>query len=154
MLHFLFLNLILIGAGVMCQANTMVEESVVRQGVDTFTSKLILQDIRQVRFHQSCIQMNNTIYYMQGPYLRSSQMVDDAESFRTDFYGCGSCLSNLKIGDSGVISSPYNSSDSCVWLLHTTQAAEIQIVCTSVNLPQCKVRYRLSVHLSTCQSAM
>eukprot|EP00090_Calanus_glacialis_P043392 TRINITY_DN76819_c0_g1_i1.p1 TRINITY_DN76819_c0_g1~~TRINITY_DN76819_c0_g1_i1.p1 ORF type:complete len:195 (-),score=42.29 TRINITY_DN76819_c0_g1_i1:95-679(-) len=120
MLHFLFLNLILIGDSVLCQANTMDEETVVRQGVDTFTSKLILQDIRQ------------------GPYLRSSQTLDDAESFRTDFYGCGSCLSNLKIGDSGVISSPHNSTDSCVWLLHTTQSAEIQIVCTSVNLPQCK----------------
>eukprot|EP00091_Calanus_sinicus_P007432 TRINITY_DN18495_c0_g1_i1.p1 TRINITY_DN18495_c0_g1~~TRINITY_DN18495_c0_g1_i1.p1 ORF type:complete len:198 (-),score=53.35 TRINITY_DN18495_c0_g1_i1:102-695(-) len=120
MLHFLFLNLILLGEGVMTQADTMVEETVVRQGVDTFTTKLILQDISQ------------------GPYLRSSQIVDDAESFHTDFYGCGSCLSNLKIGDSGVISSPNNSSASCVWLLHTTQAAEIQIVCTSVNLPQCK----------------
>merc|ERR1719474_1693996 len=31
-----------------------------------------------------------------------------------------------------------NSSHSCVWLLHTTQEAEIQIVCTSVHLPQCK----------------
>ena len=40
--------LFLLFVGVECQSDTLNEENVVRQGVDTFTSKLILQDIRKV----------------------------------------------------------------------------------------------------------
>ena len=40
--------LFLLFVGVQCQSDTLDEENVVRQGVDTFTSKLILQEIRKV----------------------------------------------------------------------------------------------------------
>ena len=77
------------------------------QGVDTYHTKILLEEISPLRPVQSTL------------------------------YGCGSCLSRLRPGSRGTITSSGNS--SCVWLLHTDTTAEIQLVCRQINLPSCKV---------------
>ena len=86
--------------------------TVVRQGVDSLHTKLLLDEIAQ-----------------------SAEL--PARTLQPNFYGCGSCLSRLRPGSRGTI---YNSGNSsCVWLLHTDTTAEIELVCRQINLPSCKV---------------
>jgi len=63
--------------------------------------------------------------------LRTLQNSGESPHNSGDLLGCGSCLSNLKIGDFGPISVS-NSSSSCVWLLHTKESAEIELTCHTV----------------------
>ncbi|XP_023345236.1 uncharacterized protein LOC111714375 [Eurytemora carolleeae] len=78
-------------------------------GIDTETSQVILEDIK-----------------------------NNSNSFMDRSLGCGECLSNLKIGQSGVIESPVGESiNNCVWLLHTETDAEISLTCDIINLPNC-----------------
>ena len=64
-----------------------------------------------------------------------------------DFYGCGSCLSRLKLGDSGSLSNSGNR--SCLWLLHTEHTgARIKIECDNIQLPSCRVRPHHDDHIA------
>ena len=57
-----------------------------------------------------------------------------------DFYGCGSCLSRLRIGESGSLTNTGDS--SCLWLLHTEHTgARIRLQCHNIQLPSCRVRF-------------
>ena len=81
-----------------CKSSDISTE-VVRQGVGTYGTELILEEISQVWFND----MDFGYFFLLGDIFQTAPISTSRDSALPDFYGCGSCLSRLRIGDSGIL---------------------------------------------------
>ena len=85
-----------------CQSSEVKIDNteVVRQGVGSFETELILEEISQVWLNIDIITLFVIFLIAKTAHAPASSSRDLASP---DFYGCGSCLSRLRIGDSGML---------------------------------------------------
>ena len=81
-----------------CQSSDISNE-IVRQGVGSYGTELILEEMSQV-----WLKVDIVLFGLHSLVKTAKAPMSTSRDFTSpDFYGCGSCLSRLRIGDSGIL---------------------------------------------------
>ena len=131
-----------------CQSSDISNE-IVRQGVGSFGTELILEEMSQVWLNVDivlitfscldckCSYVNFKRFYLTW-FLWMWILSVQTQDRRLWYFGIKINLNWILL--EGSLSSGAYDNSSCVWLLHTEEAeAQVNIICDNIRLPSCKV---------------